>query len=379
MKIPAGLENHARPGIPEKSNTSGKTQSLSEAQKPIKSTEQLSVPFPKTTSSGQKSPLSASNLSAQNPLPQGSLPEKPAQPLAAESSAGKPVLTGEFLKAAADGMGLPRDPLSVALLSIPHFFSMQANPDTLKAIRREILASGKGSIPKTNQEKAALEAETLAHVSTRDKGVILSEEALSRYARYLGYPDDREQNRREAPSRDENPTADELKALAEEQAKSEGFLDLLNTLPNKNGHYWLVFPFNIKIRGIEIEVFLRLLREGSLSSGGTRHLIADIKTPRKQWRCYLKETGGKFRADIRVYPNYHEKALNLLQKEAVRFLGEIGKLPGNLPASLPGSLPGVIPHNFKGFDEVLVQNGEKDSSWADDLCAESLLSVNKEV
>ena len=272
-------------------------------------------------------------------------------------------MAGDSFKAAAAGMGLPKDSLSVILLSFAHFFSLPVSPEMMKTLRREILTSGKGSSPKTGPEKAALEAEALARISAKDKGVILSGEALERYAGYLGAPDNDSRGRRDTPNQDKNPTAEELKAMAEEQAQSDGFLDLLNSLPGKNGHHWLVFPLNLRIKGIELRVFIRLLKEGALPSGGSRHLIADIKSPRREWRCFLSETDGKFRADIRVYPNYHPRALKSLRKEAFRFLGECGGLTGN----------------FKGFDEILVRNGDKDSPWADDLCAESLLSVNKEV
>ena len=373
MRIPDALEkpnrpirpgeSPARPGAPEKPNVSVKTPGAGEVTKPPKGTEGLSVPSPQAASSSQKSQMTASNLPAQNASLQGPFSEKPTELLASESLGGKPVLAGEFFKAAAAGMGLPKDALSATLLSFTHFFSLPLSPELTKTLRREILSSGKGSSPKTKAEKAALEAEALARVSAKDKGIVLSGVALERYARYFGYPDNGNRGRRETQDRDENPTAEELKDIAGEQAQNDGFLDLLNSLPGKNGHYWMVFPFNLNIKGIELEVFIRLLREGSLSSRGSGHLIADIKSPRRQWRCFLKETNGRFRADIRVYPNYRPKALKLLQKEALRFLEESGGLPGN----------------FKGFDEVLLRNWEMDSSWVDDLNAESLLSVNKEV
>ena len=371
MRIPDGIEKSTKlikpnespvkPGTLEKPNASGKTPG--EAQKPPKSAEGLSLPSTKAAFPGQKSQPSAQNIPTQNAPALGTPPDKPSGPLAATPLDGKPVLAGEFFKAAAAGMGLPKDALSVILLSFAHFFSMPLNQELAKTLRREILASGKSSSPKTGQEKAALEAEALAQVSAKDKGVVLSGEALERYARYLGTPDNGDRNRREAPSKDENPTAEEIKAITEEQAQNDGFLDLLNSLPGKNGHYWMVFPFNLSIKGIELDVIIRLLREGVLSSWGNRLLIADVKSPRKQWRCFLKETDGRFHADIRVYPKYRPNALKVLQKEAYRFLGECGGVTGN----------------FKGFDEVLVRNWDVDSSWADDLNAESLLSINKEV
>ena len=92
-------------------------------------------------------------------------------------------------------------------------------------------------------------------------------------------------------------------------------------------------------------------------------LIVDVSGPKRQWRCFLSAIDGRFSADIRVYPEYTPKALNFLQKEAVRFLGKGGGLLGI----------------FKGFDEITIRNSDEAFSWVDDFCNESLPYIDKEV
>ena len=167
------------------------------------------------------------------------------------------------------------------------------------------------------------------------------------------------------------PEAEEIRAIAEEQAGKEDLLEYLNFLPGKNGQYWMVFPFKIRIRGTELTVFIRILKREQLYSGGQsssrffsgdgEQIIADIASPKRQWRFFLGKTKGEFRADIRVFPAVHEKTLKVIEKKAKKFLGE-------------GSFM-----NSKGFTEIAVQNGEEFPSWAEDLCSESLPSFNKEV
>ena len=93
------------------------------------------------------------------------------------------------------------------------------------------------------------------------------------------------------------------------------------------------------------------------------HLIVDITGPKKQWRCFLKKAGEEFLADLRVYPMQRPRALKILQKEAEQILKEGRALFGS----------------FKGFDKILVRNGEEAPSWADDLCTESLPYVDEAI
>jgi len=171
-------------------------------------------------------------------------------------------------------------------------------------------------------------------------------------------PDDkRDQDREECPS------AEELRILIEEQGQNDDTLSFLNNLPGKNGQRWLVFPFNVKVKGIELKVFIRLLRKEPASSGDNEEIIVDISSPKRQWRCFLIKADEKFLADIRVYPQQSPGSLKLLQKEAEKMLEKAKGLFGD----------------FNGFGEVLVRNGEETPSWAEDLCTESLPYIDEEI
>jgi len=314
----------------------------------------------KTSKGIEKSPKAVSEL--KNPgqgkpvkLPAGEAPPVPT---------GKTTSAKElFIKTAAN-LGFPKDALSVTLLAFARYFSISLSPALLKTLRREILASGKSSSPETASEKATLEADALSALIADDKGVILSTEALKNYARFLSFPEENtiQPYERRDQDREENPSAEELRILIEEQGQNDDTLSFLNNLPGKNGQRWLVFPFSVRVKGIELKVFIRLLRKEPASLGDNEEIIVDISGPNRQWRCFLKKADEKFLADIRVYPQQRPRALKLLQNEAEKMLKKAEGLFGD----------------FKGFDEVLVRNGET-ASWAEDLCAESLPYIDEEI
>jgi hypothetical protein len=315
----------------------------------------------KTSKGIEKNPKVASEF--QNPG-QGKLVKLPAgESLPAPT--GKTISAKElFIKTAAN-LGFPKDALSITLLAFARYFSISLSSSLIKTLRREILASGKSSSPETPAEKAALEADALSMLIADDKGAILSPEALEHYARFLSFPEESiiQPDKREDQDRDECPSAEELRILIEEQGQNDDTLSFLNNLPGKNGQRWLVFPFSVKVKGIELKVFIRLLRKDPASSGDNEKIIVDISGPKRQWRCFLVKADEKFLADIKVYPQQHPEALKILQKEAKKILEKAEGLFGD----------------FRGFDEVLVRNGEETPSWAEDLCIESLPSIDEEI
>jgi hypothetical protein len=317
---------------------------------------------------------------------------------------------------AAANLGFPKDALSVALLVFTRFFSPSADKALIGSLRREILDQLKTSSPGTAEEKAALEAKVMAAVVAADKGVFLSPAALERYARFLmpsafmptAFKPPHSEEKEAPPSkttaanqdsrmrkthgetRDENreemPEADELKAIAEAQTREDGLLDFFNRLPGKNGQNWLVFPFNINVKGIELKVLLRVLKSerasvpGILSASEDGQMIADIAGPKRQWRCFVKQTGGKLRLDIQVYPEQSQRALNHLRKKAERFLGKSGTAymqSVNIPTV---NVPGVKKiGNFGGFEEIIVRNSDRIPLWTEDLWLEYLPFLDEEI
>ena len=318
------------------------------------------------------------------PDPQGTTSKlhdsSPAQlkPVTPDSLAGKAeLLTGEqsvsareLFKNTAASLGFPKDPLSLTLLAFTRFFSLSPSQSFLGSLRREMLTHQKSS-PENGREKAAMEAKALALVSAADKGVNLLPEALERYARYFSPPvlwdkeaekgspfsargGDKEKNR------EENPQSEEIRVITEEESEKDSLLDFMNSFPGKNGQYWSVLPFKITVKGTELSVLVRILKGGNSSffdgpfSKEDGYLIADISSPRRQWRCILRSYNGHSRLNIRVFPELPARDLKLLLKRAKEILGN-------------------------DFGEIQVQNGEEIPSWTEDLCSEPLPFINKSV
>ena len=297
----------------------------------------------------------------------------------------KALPAGEIFRQSAAALKLPLDTLTLTLFAFSRFFSLPPGQALFETLRREVLALFKASpsavfssSPKTAVEKTALEARVLAALAAFDKGVALRPEALERYARFFEPPlfagngEGGEKGAMQTSGgegggrrsdKEALPQPEEVKAAAEDEAGDDGLLDFLNSIPGKNGQYWNVFPFRIIIKGIELKIFLRILKEGQFVSGGNERIIVDIAAPQKQYRCFLKNSGGRLGADIRVYPELPAGALKSLAKKARRILGE-----GSAPAG-----------NWRGFQEIRVRNGEDSPSWAEDLSAECLPSIDSEV
>ena len=314
------------------------------------------------------------------PFSSTTLPNTPVEKTAGTET----VFARELFKQIAGALGFPQDNLSVTLIAFLRFFSLSPNPVSIKNLRRKVLSSQKTSSSDGAKEKAALpegnlvrplassrtrrqvEAKALALVSALDKGVDLSPEALERYVRYcdpMVFAEDEEgavaipvspdsEERREEP-----PNAEELRSIAQEQSPKDGFLDILNSLPGKNGKYWIVVPFKINVGGTVLKVFLRLLKREPLCPGEAEYAIIDIAGPKRQWRYSLERKDKKLRADIQVYPGISAGALKFLSKEAELFFGK----------------------EAAGFEEIKVENGERMPSWMEKLCNENLPSIDEEV
>ena len=290
------------------------------------------------------------------------------------------LLTKELFREAAASLGFPKDALSVTLFSLLRFFSLTPSQELLGTLRREVLALQKNS--SSESAKTTLEAKALALVAALDKGVLLNPEALENYARFLVPPsfetEANPEKGKEKP-REETPAPEEIKAIAEEEAQKDELLDFMNTFPGKNRQYWLVFPFKITVGGSEFKVFIRIIKrgensffdqpmpgkEGLLKKGQLMEgqLIADISSQKRQWRFFIRQKAGKFRADIQLSPGYSGRRLGILRRKAEGFLGKSSNRPWN----------------FDGFEEIYIHNGEEIAPWTDDLCMEPLPSLNRQI
>jgi len=306
------------------------------------------------------------------------------QNVSAELPGKMKIPAGEFFAQAASTLGFPKDPLSIGILAFSRFFSHPLTQALMGTLRREILESGKLSAPLDEKGKAALEAETLVRIIALDKGVALSPEAMERLVYILApqqpqHSDENKNKRKEGKQkedsqdklsrkepgrkeadREEVPAAGEIKAQAGKQAKEDRLVDYLNAIPGKNGQYWMVYPFKIEVRGIELKIIIRLLKKELFSPDEPEHFIVDISGPKRQWRFFLGKTMGKFRADIRVCPELSRGSFEMLKREAKAALG-------------------TGAGNFGGFEEISIVKGNEMPSWVDDLCAGYLPCINEEV
>jgi hypothetical protein len=241
----------------------------------------------------------------------------------------------EAFKQAVSVLGLPQDALSFTLITLTRLFSLPMD-GFLPGLRREVLA-GAVSVPKNSGEKAKTEARALAAASAAAKGVGLSPEALEEYAQALGggFGDNRNGGKNSGNGADNDGAKDgnaanealnagELRRLFDEFMESgggesgeKGLVSFLNRIPAKNGRRWALWPFNIAIGGVDLRVFIRILKreEGSFSALPDR-LIADISGPRRHWRLVADKGGGAGRAEISVYPGLPPGELKALQMEA---------------------------------------------------------------
>ena len=266
---------------------------------------------------------------------------------------------GELFKQIAAALGFPGDTLSVALISFLRFFSLSPDPALLKTLRREFLDSQKSSSPESDGEKADMEAEALALVSAFDKGVKLSRETLERFSEYLAMPVYSDESEKRDNSREQAPDKEELCTIAEKESKRDEFLNILNSIPGKSGYYWKVIPFDVNIRGTVLRVFLRLLIKDQRHAAEPEYFIADIASPKRQWRYLLEKNSGKLRLDIQIYPELSARELKKLEKEAKFFF-------------LNGTEGSEIV-------DIKIRNGEKIPFLMEQLYNEHLPFIDKEV
>jgi hypothetical protein len=246
----------------------------------------------------------------------------------------------ELYKQTAVCLGLPQDTLSFVLISAIRYFSLSPDAALLTRLRGELLASGAASAPKTGREKAAMEAKALALAAAEDKGLRLSPEALEEYAAAMepgawfsgggGHGRQGSPKEEDLPDRAETPDGEELEKLYAkaggigEKSGKEGLLSWLNRLSGENGQGWVVFPFKIKVKGIELRVSVRLLIQEHLfcASGraaGQGCLIVDVEGSAGNWRFILDRSGeGKSVMDIMVHPG-QAADITILKREAEKF------------------------------------------------------------
>jgi hypothetical protein len=252
-------------------------------------------------------------------------------------------------------MRLPQDSLSASILLFMRYFSLPLNGEAAARIRRQAMLPEPGA-PAGKAEAGtprSREALAFAAAAALDKGVELSREALERYAAALS-PEERARPEEQGHSgggsgggggafengdggasrgnadgnADGNGTGD--RAAAEEGRKlkeallringADPLLSLLNRLPGKSGHRWIVLPFIAGRGRAEYRVSLRILLDGDLP-GETGSVALEItgKTDRRLF-ILSRDRDGSSRLTLGLWPRRSGRALTVLQKKLSRLL-----------------------------------------------------------
>jgi hypothetical protein len=229
------------------------------------------------------------------------------------------------LKELALSLALPQDKLSSALLPLIKFFSLPLDTKLIHRLRQETLSLKPGS-------EEALRSGAFAAVAAAGKGLILSTEALAKYAAAIagdegnsGDPGgtwdatDQESGAETGANgnpqggaredRGDNNDAGLGRRLVEGIEGRNPLLGILNKLPGKDGRRWIVLPFAFNSGGVDFKVSLRiLLADTNTIPWKTECLALDITTAYHRWSFTLEDaqeaSPGVFgRALVGVYPS----------------------------------------------------------------------------
>jgi hypothetical protein len=278
------------------------------------------------------------------------------------------------LKQLVHSLRLPRDGLSTALVGFARFFSLPLEPSLLARLRKEALTL------KTRQDGGFADSAALAAAAAAGKGVRLSAEALEQYVRAIDPGYAAGEGEKDAAGEGEGRPSDGGDALSgdgggdspdsagrEEAARiireimekalqraGEGGLPVsglpetgpdsacdepaafLNRLPGRDGNFWMVFPFKINFRNLEIHlsVWILLLISGVYSerksagqSGGNPvgRITVCAAAEKRRWVFSIKNPGGPGAETRVVAPPFRGEAGQKRTEEEIReVLGGFG-------------------------------------------------------
>jgi hypothetical protein len=310
---------------------------------------------------------------------------------AAGAKAAAPALDrpGSSITAAARSE-LPRDRFTASILSFARFFSLSLDHDLVAKIRRLVLRAEKSKEtgpeqfdsrlinPQSGAEKRASgkaapanmspapgfqsfrEALSLAALAAEHKGVELSPQALAEYAAALDPAENADPGEKGQGSRgggrngqqsgdEQNDDNDSwgspagLKLKISEEVKKSPLLELLNSIPGKDGRRWIALPFSFSSKGILYRVSMRILLRPRGSKITAEHLALDIvrfdraensaeasPVPQdsagdkiKNRRLFIVSGENPARLDLRLKPFPEKKMLHFFSRE----LSELLKIP----------------------------------------------------
>jgi hypothetical protein len=248
-------------------------------------------------------------------------------------------LSPALVKDLALSLGLPRDALSAALISLAKFFSLPLEAKILRQLRRQALSLPAPEPLSPGDARETIQAPPLAGrirsaafaaAAAAGKGVALSPEALGSYAAALArglapggrdeaedgpgakggtgteggadgdggeQPEERPGSgpgaglRAGIPGRphDGRPPFDDRRALVEGIEGRLPLLGLLNRLPGRDGRRWISLPFSFRSGGVEYGVSLRIvLADTNSMPWKAERMALEVKAPGRRWSFMLE-------------------------------------------------------------------------------------------
>jgi hypothetical protein len=292
------------------------------------------------------------------------------------SAAGRAKPFAFNLKQLVHSLGLPQDRLSTALVGFARFFSLPLEPALLARLRREALTV------KALHGGGFADSAALAAAAAAGKGVRLSAEALEQYARAIdpgyaagerdttGEGEGRPSDGRDALSGEgrgdaqgdssdsagREESARIIQEILEKALKRAGDDGLpvpglpetgpdsacaepaafLNRLPGRDGNFWMVFPFKINSKDLEISlsVWILLLISGLYSEGKSAgqsggdpvgRITVCAAAKKRRWFFSIKNPGGPGAETWVLAPFPHGDAERKRMEEEIReVLGDFG-------------------------------------------------------
>ncbi|MDR1249701.1 MAG: hypothetical protein LBK63_10395 [Treponema sp.] len=225
-------------------------------------------------------------------------------------------LSPALFKELALSLGLPRDTLSAALLSLAKFFSLPLDAKLIRQLRRQALSLPVPEPPSPEGARVparpnlplagTIRSAALAAAAAAGKGVALSPEALGGYAAALAAglavnlrdetedePGTEGGDMPEGP-KDGPPPFDDSHVLVEGIEGRLPLLGVLNRIPGKDGRRWIALPFSFRSGDLDYHVSLRIvLADTNSIPWKAERMALDIKTFRRRWSFMLENPAGK--------------------------------------------------------------------------------------
>ncbi|GHT64382.1 hypothetical protein FACS1894110_03910 [Spirochaetia bacterium] len=268
-------------------------------------------------------------------------------------------------------LGLPQDKLSASIIAFARYFSLPLESGLLTKIRRQSLSA--------EHSAQTREALSLAAAVALDKGVELSRDSLADYARSLSQhlaidPDKRRSGDGGAgtgngsPNKDRNRNkkprdVESLRNKILQAGEQNPLINMMNSLPGKNGQRWMVFPFSFDDQGHDFAVTLRILLTPEFTTQGFRaeRMALEIAGEDQHWLFIANNpAGGRLQLTGSFRPGDPSS-----KKASVRALRSMER-------ELAGLL-GLAP------EQVQMRNDEEFPPFAPDSRDETLIPVNEEV